>query len=307
MCDWKLISSRPPSIAGDRGDGGGVSSLRRADMAVRVRADPPQFRLAVVDDGRYRLWMLRVRASGRLRVAGAAVTRGRPDRRQVTPVKNRIAIALFVLLVLLIGGGGLAIYAGLVPLGARADADVATDASAPAADTASTQQVAASQPKPAAAAPAPAPAGAAGAAQPIVTNTTYGDWVYTCSAAAKDTTASCSIFQRLTDSKSGSTIFVWRISRDPQGEMISDWQTPTGILVNRGIVLDAGTPKPVAIPFTACTNQHCEAVANLAADFMATLNATTKANATIYSMDGKGLTFPFSVKGLPDAIAALQH
>ncbi len=166
-----------------------------------------------------------------------------------------------------------------------------------------------------AASPAPRPRPAAGgAAAPAVgapagpppTVKTYADWVYTCQTAAGATAASCAIVQQLSDTKSKATIFVWRIARGSDGALVSSWEMPTGVLVNRGMVLDAGTPQPIVVPYTACTSQHCEAIANLAPDFIATLSGTAKASATIFSVDGNGLSFPFSVNGLKDALAALQ-
>ncbi len=94
--------------------------------------------------------------------------------------------------------------------------------------------------------------------------------------------------------------------QDGKGGLIGIWQTPTGVMVNRGIVLDAGTPKPIAIPFEFCGQGACEATGNLAPDFLDSLAKAQKASATIYGRGDKGLNFPLSVKGLSDGLAELR-
>jgi invasion protein IalB len=117
----------------------------------------------------------------------------------------------------------------------------------------------------------------------------------------------CSIMQQLSDQKSKSVVFAWLIGDDGKGNLVGVWQTPTGVLINRGVTLDVGTDKPIAVPFTACITGHCEAVANLAPDFVETLIKAEKATATIFAVSGQGLTFNLSVRGLSDGIAALKN
>ena len=144
------------------------------------------------------------------------------------------------------------------------------------------------------------------AAAPKVTNKkTFGDWVYSCLTFA-DANTHCSIAQTLTSAQTKKPVFQWRIAQDDKGGVVGIWQTPTGVLVNHGIVLDIGTPKPITIPFEYCAPGGCEAVGNLAADFVAALAKAQKASATVFGRDSKGVTYPFSVKGLADGLAALK-
>ena len=105
---------------------------------------------------------------------------------------------------------------------------------------------------------------------------------------------------------SRAPVFLWRIVQDGKGGFVGVWQTPTGVLVNRGILLDAGTPQPIAIPFEYCGQGGCEATGNLASDFLESLGKAQKASATIFGRNGKGLTFQLSVKGLGDGLAELM-
>jgi invasion protein IalB len=70
--------------------------------------------------------------------------------------------------------------------------------------------------------------------------------------------------------------------------------------------VNVGDEKPVAVPFTSCITGHCEAVANLAPDFIQTLVSATSATATVYTVAGQGLTFKLSVNGLAQAIDAVK-
>lgn len=134
-----------------------------------------------------------------------------------------------------------------------------------------------------------------------------GDWLYDCENGSDPGDRPCVIAYQIADEDSGRIVFSWLIGIDEAGKFQAVWQTPTGVLVNRGVVLDAGTEKPIALPYTACVTGFCEAVANLAPDFMETLLKTQIARATVHTVSGQTLTFPISVDGLADGIVALQN
>lgn len=154
--------------------------------------------------------------------------------------------------------------------------------------------------------PAAAPQ-AAGSPPGTLAGEPMGDWILNCSTSPQTSVKRCSMMQQLSDQKSKSVVFAWLIGDDGKGNLVGVWQTPTGVLINRGVVLDVGTDKPIAVPFTACITGHCEAVATLAPDFVETLIKAEKATATIFAVSGQGLTFNLSVKGLSDGIAALKN
>ncbi len=147
---------------------------------------------------------------------------------------------------------------------------------------------------------APKPAVTVLRGQPI------GDWVFNCGMNPQTSRKQCTIAQQLTDEKSKSVVFAWLIGNDGSGNLVAIWQTPTGVLVNRGVVVNVGAEKPVAVPFTSCITGHCEAIANLAPDFIQTLAKATSATATVYTVEGQGLTFNLSVNGLAKAIDAVK-
>lgn len=210
----------------------------------------------------------------------------------------RFLWAVIAVLVVVSAGLGISFFTGAISI-AQPTATVPTPTPRPA-------------PVPAAQGTAPAAQGtaapAAAAPKPVVTKTqTYGDWIYTCvKQKESDATAQCSIVQQLSDSESKAPLFLWRIAAADKGALVGEWQTRTGIMVDRGITLDAGTEKPIVIPFQLCTPTGCQAVANLAPDFVETLSKAQKASATVFPIGAKGIQLTLSVKGLPDALAALQ-
>jgi invasion protein IalB len=147
------------------------------------------------------------------------------------------------------------------------------------------------------------------AAQPAVTvlrGQPIGDWVFSCGVNPQTSKKQCTIAQQLTDEKTKSVVFAWLIGNDGSGNLVAIWQTPIGIMVNRGVVVNVGDERPVSVPFTSCVTGHCEAIANLAPDFIQTLAKAASATATVYTVGGQGLTFKLSVNGLAQAIDAVK-
>jgi invasion protein IalB len=147
------------------------------------------------------------------------------------------------------------------------------------------------------------------APEEVVKQATYGDWTYACVKAGSGGDVRCVIAQQLVDSKSKAPLFRWRIVRDDKGGMIGEWDTPSGMLVNQGIVLDAGWDKPARIPFQTCVAGGCRATASLAPDAIDRLAKAEKAVVTLFPAGGNagGVQIGLSVKGLPEALAALRE
>jgi invasion protein IalB len=144
--------------------------------------------------------------------------------------------------------------------------------------------------------------------QPKVVKTeTYGDWIYSCFEQPESKEVRCSISQRLSEAESKAAVFLWRISQDGKGGLVGVWETPAGVLLTRGIVLEAGTPKPISIPYESCLGGGCRAVAGLAPDFIEALSKTEQATATVFKRNGEGVKLALSVKGLADGLSALRQ
>jgi invasion protein IalB len=217
--------------------------------------------------------------------------RRRPQRRRRSPLLA-VLWTLIAVLVLASAAVGYAFYAGWLSLGGQRPA-VAGGASASQSGQAAGGQTS-GQP---AAVPQPT----------VISRETIGDWVHVCVQLPNSDQVRCGISQQLTNSQSGASVFLWRIVQDGNGGFVGEWETPTGVVVGRGIVLDAGTEKPVAIPFQACTQSGCIAVANLAPDFLDILSRTQQANAVVYPIGQQGVRLNLSVKGLADGLVALGY
>jgi invasion protein IalB len=140
----------------------------------------------------------------------------------------------------------------------------------------------------------------------VVKQENYGDWLYTCIEAPGGGKAVCSVSQKILRADTKQAVFLWRIDSDNKGGFVATWQTLTDIFVGRGLTIDAGTPKPLVVPFQLCTSLGCQAAAAAQPDFLDALSKAKTATATLYLLNGKSLTINVSVKGLPDALAQLR-
>jgi len=226
----------------------------------------------------------------------------RPQRRRQKSGRGAVGLLIGVILVLVVVGAGLAImfFNGAISTAqptAETAAAVPTPTLRPAPPAAATGTVA-----PAATGDQPA------TDKPVVLKqTTYGDWIYACvKRPSSDGAPICTITQTLSEAKTKAPLFIWRMQQSDKG-LVAEWQTRTGVMVDHGIVLDAGNGKPVTIPFQLCTPGGCQAVANLAADFVDTLTKAPKVTATVFPIGSKGILLALSTKGLPDALGALKQ
>jgi invasion protein IalB len=234
----------------------------------------------------------------------------RPARKQRNQMKFLVAI-LVALIVVAIGLGA-AIYIQTTS-GSRASHLAAGSSPAPTATPAPPATTSTLKPTltqaPANGAPA-ADAPAAGAAPPpqpkIVKQQTFGDWIYSCIELPNNGGTSCGIAQQISIAKTKQTLFLWRIGDDGKGGFVSTWQTPTDVFVGHGLTIEAGTPKPLVIPFQLCTTRGCQAVAGVKRDFLDTFAKAGKVTAKFVIINGREITINVSVKGLPDALAQLE-
>ena len=133
-----------------------------------------------------------------------------------------------------------------------------------------------------------------------------GDWTLNCGVNPQTLKKQCTIAQQVKDEKSKSVVFAWLIGNDGDGNLVAVWQTPTGVLVNKGVMVDIGSVTPTAVPYTSCVDGRCEAIASLDPNFVIALAKATRATATIYTVNGQDLTFKLSVNGLAEAIDAVK-
>ena len=139
---------------------------------------------------------------------------------------------------------------------------------------------------------------------PMLQGKPIGDWIHNCELDASGGLR-CSIVYQVVNKISGKVVFSWKITLDQSMNFASAWRATTGVLINRGIRLDAGTEKPITLPYYLCDDGFCEARARLAGDFIDTLLHTTGATATIYTMSGEPVKHTISIDGLADGLRTL--
>jgi invasion protein IalB len=203
----------------------------------------------------------------------------------------RILLGVFLFLLAVTTAAAVALYTGAISIAQQTPVPT-PNPSAPAQTAAPAPGGQQQQPRP----------------QPTVTKReTYGDWAYVCLEEPQSKAVRCSISQQLADEQSKQNVFSWRIVQDGKGGLVGVWQTPAQVLLNRGITIDAGSQKPIAVPYERCGQRSCRAVAALAPDYVDTLSKAEKAVATIVLRNGRAVTLPLSVKGLADGLAALKQ
>jgi invasion protein IalB len=144
-------------------------------------------------------------------------------------------------------------------------------------------------------------------AQParVTRDEAFGDWRFVCVEVKDGAAPSCSASQQLRVAETGNAVFIWRIAQDGRGGLVGIWRVPETVLLAGGLTLEAGTPQPIVIPFESCGGGGCQAVANLAPDFLAKLSAARTLSASVVLTNRQPLKFPLSATGLADALTAL--
>lgn len=175
------------------------------------------------------------------------------------------------------------------------------------AATSPTNVVMAQSPKAAQPAPAAQPAQPAAPSAPRRTETiNYDSWVVTCTdTVEKGSSKACNGILRVIDSKSGQALFAWVIARDNEGALRTVLNTPTGVLVQKGVELKFGSSQPGVVPYVACTPQQCEASIVMVDAMLRDARANEKATATIRAVDGRNINFEMSIKGIDKVLAAV--
>lgn len=231
-------------------------------------------------------------------------------RRSATPAGSRFStifshLALFVLGALAAATAGF--VSGVVPPGRLEALLAGTAAVPPAPQAAITSPAAATLTSQATVLPVEAGdalVNASGAGKPV-RDESIGDWRLTCMAA--DGAESCSALQQLRLAETGAAVFMWRISQSDTGELVSLWQVPEDVQLGAGMMLSAGTPKPIVMPYDSCGGGSCRVVGNLSEAFVKVLAEQQAISVSVVLQDGRPLAFPVSAKGLSAVLTALSR
>lgn len=156
-----------------------------------------------------------------------------------------------------------------------------------------------------------APEKKAAASQPamadakIVAN--FGEWALVC-VTRKDQGAKerCSLVQALVERNTEKLMFRLVFAYGPQGNLVLQVDSPTGVALQRGIEFSPDMQKVYRLPYQTCVPQACRAILRIADDLKDELEKSPKGLVTVYGLDGQALQSATDFAGLGSGLAALD-
>ena len=99
---------------------------------------------------------------------------------------------------------------------------------------------------------------------------------------------------------------MWLIQYNDKGKLFGVFRTPTGVFVNRGLLLQTKTDGPqIRVDYEQCATNQCQAVFEIAADLVKGLSGAKDVNVTLALVDGQTVTVKLGMDGFTAALAAL--
>jgi len=155
------------------------------------------------------------------------------------------------------------------------------------------------------AAPAQAPAADANPPPVRMETVVYDSWTLTCrDPGEKAGKKACSAEMRVAEKDKQVVVLAWLIGRDAQGVLRSVLQTPTGVLIAKGVELKLAN-KTVVLPYINCDAQRCESSVEMDDELQREAEAAGTVTATITTSDGRGISFNFAIKGIDKVLSAM--
>ena len=139
------------------------------------------------------------------------------------------------------------------------------------------------------------------------TQATYDNWQMRCRDGA--TTAdkkSCVGLLEVINTQKHQLILGWLMGLNGKGGLTTTLQTPTGVLVGRGLDMTLGTSGPRHFTYSTCGQNGCEASMEMDDVFISDLIGADKAQITIYTTDGKAVNIGIPVKGADKVVETFQ-
>ncbi len=159
-----------------------------------------------------------------------------------------------------------------------------------------------------AAGPAPVPV----ASDPVATTAAYGDWVLRCQRV-NDKSQACEVAQTIQVKDKDRTVPVAQItfSRAKSGEPLRIMVVlPTNIVLpsSAALALSEKDARPIELPWRRCIPGGCVAEVQPPADALkAYLTAAEPGRLTFTDATGRPMVLPLSLRGLQQAIEALNR
>lgn len=135
--------------------------------------------------------------------------------------------------------------------------------------------------------------------------TIYDRWTVTCRSAESDRAKrACSAALRIVDNQQ-QLVILWEIGRGADGRIRASMQTPTGVMVQKGVDLKVGEARVGKFDYAACVPQNCEAGGAMDGTQIRKMATASEMTITIHAKDGRDVNFKFPMKGLDKAMTAV--
>ncbi len=144
------------------------------------------------------------------------------------------------------------------------------------------------------------------AQQQWATAATYGNWQLRCRAGAAADKKSCVGVLEVIDTKKHQLILGWLMGLNGKGGITSTFQTPTGVLVARGVDLQLGKSAVRHLDYSACGASGCEASLVMDDSAIADAEAADQAKITLYAADGKAVNLGIPIKGVDKVVESFK-
>jgi len=139
------------------------------------------------------------------------------------------------------------------------------------------------------------------------TTTTHGGWTVTCSQSGDPPTKRCSAEFRVIDKDNKAVVLIWLLGRDKEGTLLSEFVTPSDILIKPGVAVTLDDEKPLKAEFLSCTTkQGCRASMELTPKLARDLKAATKAKIGLTLLNGKVMEIGMEIPGVDMALTDLD-
>jgi invasion protein IalB len=132
----------------------------------------------------------------------------------------------------------------------------------------------------------------------------FDQWRVTCREVSGQPKA-CSALLRVVQPNQ-QVVLLWEIGKGKDGAVHSVMQTPTGVLVQRGVDLQVGEETVGKLDYVSCVPQNCEASGKLDDGLADKLAKAGEVTVTVHAKDGRDIHFKFPVKGIDKAVAAVR-
>ena len=134
-----------------------------------------------------------------------------------------------------------------------------------------------------------------------------GDWTLFCPEAKdKEKPVPCTLEQLLVDAESKRVAFHLAIGYGPRGNLILIVRAPLGIALVRGLEVTFGAQAVQRVPFTTCHTNGCQAVLILSQPLQQEIRKAERALIAVYAVSGRPFQAAASLKGIGEAIDALN-